>query len=209
MLFLTLYLPLKYLFFNIHTLYDINDVIVANLVCDTMFFTVFILFKYKFIYVSKVFLIFLENVFWVYFIYKNVSSISHTLLLVLFIMLCRYIFMYMVNSFILLIILCKEIIFFTLIILLKTSMSALKIDFLSFMFSLLSYYLSFGNINNFIISLLINLFVILTLYIIIKFVCSPKRSATSYILNEKWFFIRLTSYFLFLTVITWKPIPVK
>ncbi len=175
MLFLTLYLPLKYLFFNIHTLSNINDVIIANVVCDTMFFTMFILLKYKFTNISKVFLIFLENAFWIYFIYKSVSSILYMLLLVIFIMLYRYIFMCIANSFILLIILCKEIILFTLIVVLKVNMSYFKVDFLSFMFSILSYYLSFGNMDNFIISLLINLFVILALYTIIKFVRSPKR----------------------------------
>lgn len=174
MLFLTFYIPLKYLFFSMHALYNIYDIIVANTVCDTIFFTVFILFRYGFTYISKVFLIFLENIFWLYFIYKSTSSMSYTLLLTSFIVLYRYVFMYVANSFILLIILFKEIVLFILVIVLKTSIGKIKVDFLSFMFSTLSYYLNFGDINNFVVSLVINLLIILALYVVIKFVYSHK-----------------------------------
>lgn len=163
MLFLTIYIPLKYLFFKFSSIYKIEDVIVANTVYDVIFFTTFTLLSYKFTSFFKFFLIVLENLFWAYFIYKNISSLPYTCGILLFIVAYRYVFMIAINPLIFSLTLFKEIMFFILIVVLKTKMGEVRIDFFSFAFSAISYYLQFGNFINVIISVSINLFIMFIL----------------------------------------------
>lgn len=163
MLFIVFYLPLKYMFFKLHLLNNIYDAIVVNTVCDILFFTLFTFLWYKFTYISRLFLIGLENIFWIYFIYKSTFSIINSSLLLVFIVFYRYIFMYKVTPVLLLILLFKEIVFFIIIVMLNSTMGNVGIDFLSFIFSALSYYLSFGKFLNFVLSMIVNLFIVFIL----------------------------------------------
>ncbi len=175
MILLLLYLPLKYLFLTFHNLHNLNEIIIVNSIYDVTILTLFILWDLKFSSIFKVFLFILEIIFWIYFIYKETSSLIYTLLLIGFILFYRFSFIYFGTPKIVLFLVFKEVIFFITIITCNVRFNFNKIDFLSYIFSLISYYLDFGEFKVYLISLVLNTFIMIIYYILSLLTIQKKK----------------------------------
>jgi hypothetical protein len=180
MLFIFMYLPLKYLLFTLHALYNIQEIIVSNSVIDICLVSIFILFKGEFAQIDKIYLLVLENIFWIYYIFQNSESVAYTMKIVGFIILYRLAFLYIFSPALVLALLIKEAILFCTLIVVKVKGESI-VDFLSYIFCILGFYLQITNIKYYLLSFLINLGIALLYRILILFL----KGSTTYFLHTK------------------------
>lgn len=174
MIFLILYLPSKYLFFTFNHFHNFKDITIINSIFDITFFSIFILLHYRFNNLTKIFLLLLENLFWFSFIYKETNSFINTFVIVLFISIYRTIFLWFTTPNSILLVLFKEITCFIAVIICNTIFNMDKLDFLSCMFSIISFYLEEIKFKTYLLSLMINVGISFFCFFL-KFIFAQKK----------------------------------